>query len=166
MVSKISSKEKRGAIISLYNDGKKPLFILNTLNIPRNTVYGAIKHHKELGSLEDRPRSGRPVAVATIANKEKIRKKISRNPQRSMRTMTKTMKISKDSVRKIVTTMLGHRYYKISKCHFLNDNMKLNRFKKACRMLRLIAAGRYHSILFTDEKICTIENYHNHQNDR
>jgi inhibitor of nuclear factor kappa-B kinase subunit alpha len=166
MVSKISSKEKRGAIISLYNDGKKPLFISKTLNIHRNTVYDAIKRYKELGSLEDRPRSGRPVTVATIANKEKIRKKISRNPQRSMRAMAKSMKISKDSVRKIVTTMLGHRSYKISKCHFLNDNMKLNRLKKARRMLRLIAAGRHHSILFTDEKIFTIENYHNHQNDR
>ena len=123
MVSKISSKEKRGAIISLYNDGKNPLFISNTLNIPRNTVYGAIKRYKELGILEDCPRSGRPVTVATIANKEKIRKKISRNPKRSMRAMAKTMKISKDSVRKIVTTMLGHRSYKINKCHFLNDNI-------------------------------------------
>ena len=94
MVAKISSKEKRGAIISLYNDGKKQLFISNTLNIPRNTVYDAIKRYKELGSLEDRPRSGRPVTVATIANKEKIRKKISRNPQRSMRAMAKAMKIN------------------------------------------------------------------------
>ena len=75
MVSKISSKEKSGAIISLYNDGKKPLFISNTLNIPRSTVYDAIKRYKELDSLEDRPRSGRSVTIAIIANKEKIGRK-------------------------------------------------------------------------------------------
>ena len=115
MVSKISSKDKRGTIISFYNLGKKPLFISNTLNILRNTAYDAIKRYRELGSLEDCPRSGTPVTVATIANKEKIRKKISRNPQRSMRVMAKTMKIIKGSVRKIVTAMLGHRSYKISK---------------------------------------------------
>ena len=119
MVAKISSKEKRGAILSLYNACKKSVFISNTLNIPRNTVYDAIKRYKKLGSLENRKRSGRLVTVATIANKEKIRKKISRNPQSSMRAMAKKMKISKDSVRKIETTMLGHRSYKISKCHFL-----------------------------------------------
>ena len=83
-----------------------------------------------------------------------------------MRAMAKKMKISKDSVRKIVTTMLGNRPYKKSKFHFLNDNLKLNRLKKARRMLRLIAAGWHHSILFTDEKIFITENYHNHQNDR
>jgi transposase len=118
MVSKINSKEKIGVIISLYNDGKRPLIISKTLNIPRNTVYDAIKRYKELGSLEDRPRSGRPVTGATVANKEKIRKKISRNLQRSMKAMEKSMKISEDSVRKIATTMPGHRSYKISKCHF------------------------------------------------
>ena len=44
--------------------------------------------------------------------------------------------------------------------------MKVERLKRARKMRRLAAAGRHHSILFTDEKIFTVEQYHNSQNNR
>ena len=42
--------------------------------------------------------------------------------------------------------------------------MKGERLKRAYKMRRLAAAGRYHLILFTDEKIFTVEQHHNSQN--
>jgi inhibitor of nuclear factor kappa-B kinase subunit alpha len=164
--SMVASKQKRGAVIFLHNEGKSAPFISKTLGIPIRTVYDAIKRYKELGNIQDRPKSGRPVTACTSANKEKIRKRIERNPERSMRSMAKSIGIHKDSVRKIVKTMLGRHPYKITKGQFLNEKMKTNRLKKSRKMQRLAAAGRHHSILFTDEKIFTIERHHNHQNDR
>ena len=43
--------------------------------------------------------------------------------------------------------------------------MKHQHFKKAKKMVRLVAAGRHRQILFTDEKIFIVEHSHNHQND-
>lgn len=83
-----------------------------------------------------------------------------------MREMARSLKISDWAVRKIVKTQLRYRPYKIGKAHFLNDTMKQNRLQKCRKMQRLAAAGRHRSILFTDEKIFTVEQAHNHQNDR
>ena len=44
--------------------------------------------------------------------------------------------------------------------------MKGEWLKRARKMRRLAAAGRYHLILFTDEKIFTVEQHHNFQNSR
>ena len=70
------------------------------------TMCKHIKRYKDLGTLDDRSRSGRPATVTTKKNKEKIRSQIRRNPQRSMRKMAKDIQISEGSVQKIVTKQL------------------------------------------------------------
>ena len=44
--------------------------------------------------------------------------------------------------------------------------MKANRLRKAMIVLNQLSEGRFWSVLFTDEKIFTIEQHHNHHNDR
>lgn len=116
--------------------------------------------------MMDRPRIGRPVTVCTPQYRNKIKKRIERNPQRSMRSMARSDRVSDYSVRKVVKTQLGYRPYKIQKAHHLDDQKKANRLKKARIMRRLAAAGRHRLVLFTDEKNFNIEQAHNHQNDR
>lgn len=57
----MTTNQDREAIIALHKRGKKPKDIISALKLPQSTVYKAIKRYKELGTSEDRPRSGRPV---------------------------------------------------------------------------------------------------------
>lgn len=159
-------KEQRPAIISLFERKFTPVEISRLLAVPIRTVRDAIKRYKELGNLKDRPKIGRPVTVCNQRNRNIIKKRIDRNPMRSMRAMARSLDISDGSVRKMVKDQLGYHPYKIGKGHYLNDAMKANRLIKARKMKRLAAAGRHRSVLFTDEKIFTVEQAHNHQNDR
>lgn len=159
-------KENRAPIIALHKRRFRPVDIADLLKTPITTVRYAIKRFEELGTLQDRPRIGRPVTACTSNNRERIRKRIQRNPQQSMRKLGKSIGISKDSVRNMVENHLGYYPYKINKAHFLNDQMKDNRYRKVKKLRRLAAAGRHKLILFTDEKIFSIEQSHNHQIDR
>jgi transposase len=91
-------KEQRIAVVELYKQGRKPKFIIDTLGVNRRFVNRAIKRFKEQGSSDDRPRSGRPRSADTPTNRRKIRMRVKRNPERSMRKMGKELKIGKSSV--------------------------------------------------------------------
>ena len=58
--------------------------------------------------------------------------------------MAKDIQISEGSVRKIVKNQLKLHPYKLAKAHLMTDKMKGERFKRACEMRRLTAAGRNH----------------------
>ena len=137
--------------------------IVRQLVIPRLTVSCAIKRYQELGNSQDRPRSGRPLTAVTPENINKVRCRIRRSTEQSMGKMAKDLKIS---VRKIVKVKLGLRNYKLNRAYFLHDRMKLQRLQKCQKMQRLVANGRLAKVLFTDEKIFTVQPYHNSQNHR
>jgi len=159
----MGSKEKRCAVVSLHKEGKSASFIAKTLSVPRQTVYDAINRFEEIGGTQDRPKSGRPATACTSANQKKIRERIRRKSQQSMRAMAKSLGISDFSVRKIVKKQLGLQPYKFQTAQLLTEEHKTKRLQKARKMLRLGGHGR---VLFTDEKIFTVERFHNHQNDR
>lgn len=159
-------QEDRNAIISLHKQKMSASLIIKTLKLPRSTVYYAIKRFEETGNAQDRPRTGRPLTAVTPENINKIRCRIRRNSERSMREMAKSLGINRESVRIIVRIRLGLRSYKLGRGHYLTEKMKQKRLEKARKMKRLVAAGRHRSIVFTDEKIFTVERHHNAQNDR
>lgn len=80
--------------------------------------------------------------------------------------MAKSLGIDEKTVRTIKHRDPSLNCYKIGKCHYLNDKMKLNRLKKKENLLKNFSQGRQRCILFTDEKIFTVERQHNHQNDK
>lgn len=162
----MASKAKRPAVNSLHDDGIAPAEIARMLSIPLSTVCRQIKRYEELGTAEDRRRSGRPVTACTPVNRDKIRHRIKRNPERSMRQMAKELGISEKSVRRVVKIQLGRRSYKLRKGQLLSERMKRQRLQKARKLKRIVAAGRHRSVLFTDEKVFTVERHHNNQNDR
>ena len=162
----MSDNSRRQTIIELFKQGKKAKKIISITKYPRSTVFDAIKRYKELGNAQDRSRSGRPATAVTPENVNKVRCRIRRNNIRSMRKMCKDLKISKDSVRRIVQNKLGLRSYKIGRGHLLNDQMKKNRELRAKKMLSLVTDSCLERVLFTDEKIFTVQPIHNSQNDR
>ena len=159
----MSSKNKREAVIELFKMGRSAAEIAKALIIPRRTVYDAVKRYKELGTSADHPWSGRPATATTPQNQNKVACRIRRNPEQSMQKMARKIGISKESVRRIVQNKLKLRSYKLGNAHFLNEEMKHHRLKNARRLLKMKS---FSSILFTDEKIFTIEQAINPQNDQ
>lgn len=160
------SKEKRSAVVALHDANMSAPQISKLLKIPVEIVRYMIKRYNETGDVKDRPRSGRPVTACTAGTRAVIQKRLDRQSKRSLRGMARSIGISDWSVRKIVKRQLGYRSYKISKAQLLTEQMKLNRLKKCRKMKRLAAAGRHQMILFTDEKLFSIQQAHNSQNDR
>lgn len=168
---------KRDSIISLSNNGTSTSKISTLLGVNRRTVQRTIKKfrskilqeknfkklYREHGTTEDLKRSGRPRSVNTSKNRKMIKMRVQRNSRISMRKVSRETGISATSVRRIAKNELGFKAYKLQKAQFLTEQNKLVRVQR-CRGLLQRHAGP--EILFSDEKIFTIEAAHNHQNDR
>ena len=146
----------RESIIALHLKNVRQCDIAKRLDVCRKLVSKTMKRYQELGNIQDRPRSGRPVTAVTHENVNKVRCRIRRSTEHLMRKMASDLGISPRSVRRIVEMKLGLRSYKINRAHFLDDRMKLQRLQKCRKIQRLVAAGRLNRVLFTDEKIFTI----------
>ncbi|CAJ0945746.1 unnamed protein product, partial [Mesorhabditis belari] len=85
----VKPSASRGAILDLHQKGVSPSDIIRRLKLPRRTVYDAIA----LGTLKDRPRTERKVTVTTNRLKKIVKKRIQRNPRRSIRGSAKDLKI-------------------------------------------------------------------------
>lgn len=157
---------ERITIISLHKSGMKNADIVKVTGYGKMKVKRAVERFHELGTSEDRHRSGRPATAVTPKNVNKLRCRIRRNPERSMREMSKELNISRERVQFIIRKKLNMHSYKFCRGHYLSEASKINRLQKARKMLRLVGAGRLQKVLFTDEKIFTVERAHNPQNDR
>ncbi len=87
-----ADKELRAAIIKLHLAGKSNTKIAKLFpneTVTPQFVYKQVKRFKETGGIEDRPGRGRPVTKRTPEAIKRIREKVRRNPNRSMRKMAK-----------------------------------------------------------------------------
>ena len=161
---------KRAAIIQLHRAGHSNSKIMKLLKAPKLTVRDTILRFQELGTMEDRDRSGRPRSACTPAKikalRERIRR-IRRNPKRSLRKMAKDMNISHESVRTIVEQDLKMSPYKIRTRQLLTDLQKRKRKERAKILLNRLKGGTEKGeIVFSDEKLFSVEAKFNTQNDR
>ena len=162
-------EKERAAIVELFLKGKTQSEIMKLLKIPetrRKLIFRTIKRFNEIGSLLDRPRSGRPVSVSTVRMRKVVRSRVLRNPRRSVRKMAKELKISRGSLQNIMKKDLGLSSYKRRKVHFLTKSMKVKRLSRSKCLLSRFATHGLDQVLFSDEKLFTIEEVSNSQNDR
>jgi len=162
----MNNQSQRAAIIELHSSGNRICEIVRQLGIAKGTVCRTISRFRELGNLEDRPRSGRPTTADTPRNRNIIRNRIRRNSKRSKRKMARDLQIDEKSVRNIVKKKLKLHSYKMQKAHLLTEKMKQDRLKKAEDLKRRFGRGAHRTILFSDEKLFTIEEVFNKQNVR
>lgn len=156
----------RAAILTLYKAGKRQCQIVRLLKVPQRTVSHAIRRFNELGHDGDRPGRGRKRTVNTSRNRQIIRKRVKRNPRVSMRKIAREIKINRESVRRMARQELGLKAYKLQKGQLLTNDNKRVRLQRCRALVRRAAAHRWEKILFSDEKLFTIEQAHNRQNDR
>ena len=150
---------KRAAIIQLHRAGHSNSKIMKLLKAPKSTVRDTILRFQELGTMEDRDRSGRPQSARTPAKIKALRERIRRNPKRSLRKTAKDMNISHESVRTIVEQDLKMSPYKIRTRQLLTDLQKRKRKERAKILLNRLKGG-------TEKGEISVEAKFNTQNDR
>lgn len=164
-----SIKEDRAAVIALYRKGKTAGNIFKLLKhagFNRRFIYRTIDRFNETQGIEDRHRKGRPKSVRTAEKIKAVRNRILRNPLRKQSILSREMNISARSLSRLIREDLGLRAYRRYTGHTLNSRLKKMRKERSKVLLRRYGDEAYRSILFTDEKIFTIEEKFNRQNDR
>jgi transposase len=156
----------RAAIVELFQTEKTQAEIVQLLGVHKGTVSKTIKRYQELGTLADRPRSGRPRTARTPEAIRLVQQRVRRNPRRKMRKIARETGINREAVRRIAKYDLKLRPFKLRKGQYLNETMKANRLAKCRALLSRSVPNFFNNILFTDEKFFTIEQSYNSQNDR
>ncbi|CAG0899605.1 unnamed protein product [Darwinula stevensoni] len=103
----MASKLSREAVIYMFQQGHSPAKIIKELKLPRSTVYKAIVGYKELGTTQDRPRSGRPSVFKDPALRKRVKQLLDRNPERKCRSLAKHLKIKRETLRSYLRKKLG-----------------------------------------------------------
>jgi len=158
---------QREAIIQLHCAGKTNPEIVEHLKAAKSTVRDAVKRYEELGTTGDRSRCGRPRTARTASKIKVIRERIRRNPKRSMRKMARSLKIDEKTVRTIVKEDLKLSPFKMTSRQQLTALQKQKRMERSKILLNAMKDGtQAGEIVFSDEKMFTVEAKFNSQNDR
>ena len=92
--------------------------------------------------------------------------RIRRNSTRTQSVMSREIAISRPTMPRVLNHDLGLRAYKQRTGHFLTAALREQRVVKAKRLLKHYAGNGHRSMLFSDEKVFTVEQCFNAQNDR
>ncbi|CAF4604159.1 unnamed protein product [Rotaria socialis] len=136
------------------------------LGITRNGVYRTISRLRDTGSIQDRPRTGRPRTCRTKERIKRIREKIRRNPERSARKLAMEEDIDNRSMRRILQIDLGLIPYKKRNLHGLSAKQTVARLKRCKALLVRHGSDDIRKIVFSDEKLFVVEQKYNRQNNR
>lgn len=153
-------------IWAMHQLGHRPIDIARTLGMDKSNVRRSIKRFEGLGGVSRRPGSGRKRTVNISKNRQIIKKRVERNPRVSMRKIARETGISRSSVQRIAKKEFKLKPYKFQKVQLLTDDNKRVRLARCRQLKRRAASQKWERILFTDEKLFTVEQSHNHQNDR
>ncbi|UYV67247.1 hypothetical protein LAZ67_5000032 [Cordylochernes scorpioides] len=151
------------AIIGLFRQGKRQCEIVRLFKVPQQTVSKAIHRFNELGHEGDCAGRERKRTANIYAKLKITKKRLQRNSRMSVRKIARETGISKSSVHRIVKRNSTSRRTSTKNISSSRMRIRLER----CRQLKHRATGqRWERILFTDKKLFTLEQTHNHQNDR
>jgi hypothetical protein len=80
--------------------------------------------------------------------------------------MTKEYQISPMTMHRLCRDDLGTYPYKLQKCQLLSGATKQKRLDRSKKLLKRHRNGTHQNLIFSDEKLFTVEAAFNHQNDR
>lgn len=95
-----------------------------------------------------------------------LKARIRRNPRRTQKKLAMQMKVSRGTIRNVLKVDLGVKALRRGTCHLLTIPQKKKRVERCRALLKRYGGEQYKSILFTDEKIFSVEEKFNRQNDR
>lgn len=162
----VKKSPHRNSIIELHRKGIKQSGIAARLMVAKSVVSETLSRYKELGSNADRAGRGKKVTKRTKSNIKKVKDRFRYKNEQSQRRVASKMKISRRTMGRIVTADLGLKAYKFSKGQLLTVGARKKREERATDLLHRFSGIDYRNILFTDEKVFSIEHFVNKQNDR
>ena len=141
------------------------IFQLNKRFVSRGGVYKAVKRFRETGSCAPRIRSTPEKPIRTKELIKKARERLRRNPSRSARKLAKDTSVSVSTMQRLLKDDLHVYPYKFTKRQLLSNATK-KRLDRAKVLIKRLVVGTQPQVLWTDEKLFTVQAIHNHQNDR
>lgn len=139
---KISEMEfKRNSVIALYLSGKSQSAIvreLSHLKVNKMFVYRTIKRYNDTGSIAKRYGGGPKKTATSPGMVRKVKMRLERNPRRSGRQMAKELKISQDSIRRILKNELKVKPYKFQKAYDLTPKFASKEQNSCCACTRMV----------------------------
>uniref|UniRef100_A0A914EF83 Transposase n=1 Tax=Acrobeloides nanus TaxID=290746 RepID=A0A914EF83_9BILA len=157
-------KEFRAAIIRMHERRTGKREIGRLLGIDESTVRKAIKRFEETGSNDNRKREKTARSSRNIQRAKGMIKRNATTKVNSTRKLAKKLGVSQESARQILRTDL--KPYKLQKRQKLSAAARLKRLQRARALFRRFSNGRHRQIVFSDEKLFTIQQASNHQSDR
>ena len=155
-------------IQELFESGQTPSKICKLLKgrVSRSGVYKALKRLNETGSALPKVRSTPSRKVRTPKLIKNTREKIRRNPKRSIRKLASAAGVSYGTMQNVLKNDLNLSPYKKTKAQLLSQAAKTKRAQRSKLLLEKLADDTQPPVLWTDEKLFTVQAVHNHQNDR
>jgi transposase len=101
-------------------------------------ILSLVRKFDETGSLQDKPRSGRPRCISTDENKERVRVAYEENPTTSQRRASLELNLSRSSFQRMMTE-LGLKPYRPQLLHALNEDDPDRRCEFASILLNVLA---------------------------
>ena len=142
------------------------IFRLMKRFVSRGGVYKAVKRFRETGSCAPRIRNTPEKPIRTKELIKKVRERLRRNPSRSTRKLAKDTSVSVSTMQRLLKDDLHVYPYKFTKRQLLSNATKKKRLDRAKVLIKRLVVGTWPQVLWTDEKLFTVQAIHNHQNDR
>lgn len=162
----MGSKTIREIIIEKYGDGETISVIAKSLKMLRSSLSRIVNRWKKLGTTEKKPSPGRPRNIRNKQLVKVVRNRVLRNSKVNCRKMARELQKSRMTIHRVLRNDLGLKAYKLQIRQKLTEPNKQNRLVKCKAILSRIMQTRGRPILFSDEKIFSVSQNFNKQNDR
>ena len=149
----------------MLNRGMKPNEVANIMNMHRSTVFRIKSRFNDTGTVARKEGSGKTRSKRTPQLVRAVQSRIRRNPVRSMRMMGKELNVNEKTIRNVVKYDLGARSLARTPRSLLTQQQTASRLERCKRILSFLKSGT-HILLFSDEKIFTVDRASNRRNDR
>jgi inhibitor of nuclear factor kappa-B kinase subunit alpha len=160
----VVSLEQRQLVSAMHKNGHSIHEISIALSplLSRATIYRILHKVKVNSSLQPAFSTGRRRSSRTAKVVEAVRSRMRRNPLRNLTKTAASMGLSRRTLSRVIHDDLHLRGYKTRPREALNARQMLMRVEKSKKLQRLVGPRNLAKVLFTDEKIFTLDESGNH----
>jgi transposase len=164
----MKSKDLQKLVLRLYQNGKNGNEIFKDLHglVSRRTVFYWIKSINNIGGINLKSPKGRPRVIRSTSLIQKVKQRLSNKNGVSARLLSKKLKVSRTTIRRVIKEDLGLKSYVKRVAPKLTDQHKMKRRSFGIWVRKNIRKSMTKKILFSDEKRFDIDGMYNRQNER
>lgn len=152
---------RRIEVAALLRAGHSKSSIAKLLRVSRMTVHRVSERLNNDDDLKDRPRSGRP----RVINSRTVKKAFESDPSLKMSELAKKKRVSVATISRAVKKE-GGKSLRCVQRPLLTERMREQRLLRCRRLLNDLKSHSNRLIIFSDEKVFTVDPVLNKQNDR